>query len=293
MYRVGILGTENSHATKFTNIFNVPNAEGKFTYPDFKVTALYAHEKEPSEKIRELDPSITIVDSIEEMLPLVDCIMVTARHGKYHAEMALPFIEKGMPAFIDKPFTIDITEAEKVLAAGHANNAPICGGSGCKFAPQIVENLNTIQTGKYGVPTAGFIDFPGALEGDYGGVYFYGVHAVEMALFSFGMDVQAVTSHVNGNNLMSVLHYPQYDVVLNFATARNNQVITFYPKQTVYNLLDVSKIFDVECNMFVEMVRSGKSPMTDEQLINPVIVLNAIERSARQGRKVAISEFAE
>ena len=139
MFRVGILGTENSHATKFASIFNTPDAAGNFVYPDFKVTALYAMEKEPSEKIKnDIDPSITIVNSIEEMISLVDCIMVTARHGKYHAEMALPFIEKGMPAFIDNPFTIDIAEGRKILETARKNNVPLCGGSGCKFAPQIL-----------------------------------------------------------------------------------------------------------------------------------------------------------
>ncbi len=138
MFRVGILGTENSHATKFASIFNTPDAAGNFVYPDFKVTALYAMEKEPSEKIKnDIDPSITIVNSIEEMISLVDCIMVTARHGKYHAEMALPFIEKGMPAFIDKPFTIDIAEGRKILETARKNNVPLCGGSGI-FLPSAI-----------------------------------------------------------------------------------------------------------------------------------------------------------
>ena len=52
MYRVGLLGTENSHAMAFAKTLNLPDpVTGERLYPEFRVVACFAHEKAPSEAI--------------------------------------------------------------------------------------------------------------------------------------------------------------------------------------------------------------------------------------------------
>ena len=48
MFRIGILGTENTHANKFAEFINQPMEDGKFRYPDCRVTCVYGLYQQPS-----------------------------------------------------------------------------------------------------------------------------------------------------------------------------------------------------------------------------------------------------
>lgn len=294
MYRVGILGTENSHAMAFAKTMNIPNANGEYQYPDFRVTALYAMEKAPSEAIVAAckDESIKIVDSPEEMLDLVDCVMVTSRHGKYHKECVLPFIKKGMPAFIDKPITCSIEDVKEILEAAKANNVPLTGGSGCKFAPQLLELKEEIAAGNVGDIESGCINFPAELTSEYGGVFFYGSHLIEMTLTAFGFDMKSVQAFASAEgHLTAIARYEKYDIVMNFVRNGNYLAIAYGKKGNIVKTVDISGIYGAECGHFINMVRTGVAPMTTDELVKPVYVLNAIEKSLAEGREVSLSEF--
>ena len=50
-FRIGIIGTENSHAYAFSTYFNKPDANGNYRYPDCRATLVYGHYPEESEKV--------------------------------------------------------------------------------------------------------------------------------------------------------------------------------------------------------------------------------------------------
>ena len=125
MFRVGIIGSENSHAMAFSEIFNL---SGK--YDDIQVVAIYGEDEEASKKISE-KCGVPMMKP-EEMLGKVDAIMVTSRNGKFHPGYARPFIEAGLPAFLDKPIANDGKEAEEIIALARAKGVPVMGGSSTK-----------------------------------------------------------------------------------------------------------------------------------------------------------------
>ena len=290
MYRIGILGTENSHAAAFANLICRPLDDGSFRYPDFKVSALYAaspdmrSDRTPSEAIVSalLDACIKIYDDIEAMTGDVDCVMVTARHGKNHLPFALPFIKAGKPAFIDKPFTISPEDADELVAAAEDAKVPLCGGSGCKYSADIAAVKAEIENGAVGEVNSAVINFPADMKSEYGGFYFYASHLVEIMLELFGCSVKRVKAFERGGHLMAVARYDKYDIVMNFAGAP--YYITVYGDRGNINRgYGIDGIYDAELAHFVHMVRTGISPLTAEQLITPVLVMNAIERSLAGG----------
>ena len=62
----------------------------------------------------------------------IDGLVVTARHGDNHYKYAKPYIDSGIPMFIDKPITIDEAEAVTFMRALKAKNVRISGGSSLK-----------------------------------------------------------------------------------------------------------------------------------------------------------------
>ena len=132
MYRIGILGSENSHASAFSEIFNKPDENGAFKYPDCHVVAVGGHYPESNKEVFEKFGLDFIAEKPEDMLGKVDAVMVTARDGKFHPEFARPFVEAGLPMFIDKPFAVDPAEALALVRLAKSKNVPLVGGSSVK-----------------------------------------------------------------------------------------------------------------------------------------------------------------
>ena len=86
MFKIGIIGSENSHAAAFSEIFNLSG-----TYDDVRVTAIWGEDMEASRKIAE-KCHVEIVKPMD-MLREVDAVMVTSRNGALHWGYVRPFIE--------------------------------------------------------------------------------------------------------------------------------------------------------------------------------------------------------
>lgn len=293
MYRVGLLGTENSHAMAFAKTLNLPDENtGERLYPDFQVVACYAFEKEPSEAIRQACGSgIVIVENPTQMVSLVDCAMITSRDGKYHKDLAMPFLQAGMPCFIDKPFTVSVEDTRALLDVIEQNNLLVTGGSGCKFVPQLEEMAAEIKAGDIGEVASAVFSFPGDRTSEYSGIFFYGQHLVEMVIKVFGDGIRSVCCFENNGHITALARYDALDVVMNFAPSNKYLAVAYGKKGNIVKELDISGIYPAEVENFVKMVREGKTPVPLSDIVLPVYVLNAMEQSLKSGREVALSEL--
>lgn len=64
--------------------------------------------------------------------------------------------------------------------------------------------------------------------------------------------------------------------------------ILFAPDYTERRAVSLDGIFQAECSTFVEMLRTGKMGHSYEQLIAPVFLLDAIQRSYETGETIEI-----
>ena len=99
--KIVILGCENSHANAFLGFIR-----DKEEFSDVEVIGVYSHEREAAEKLNE-QFGVPVLSSYEEAVGKVDGVIVTARHGDNHYKYAKPYIESGIPMFVDKPITFD------------------------------------------------------------------------------------------------------------------------------------------------------------------------------------------
>ena len=54
------------------------------------------------------------MENADDLVGQVDGVMVTARDGKHHLPYVKPYLEAGIPVFMDKPITVKIDEAEEM-----------------------------------------------------------------------------------------------------------------------------------------------------------------------------------
>lgn len=94
MIRIGIIGTENSHAMAFSKIINLPDpTTGALAYPDARVVGVYGPDPDSARQVAEAAKVDFIADDPAEFFGKVDAMIVTSRRGSVHAQYARPFIE--------------------------------------------------------------------------------------------------------------------------------------------------------------------------------------------------------
>ena len=284
MFRVGIIGSENSHAMAFSEIFNINNKE---QYPDIQVVAIYGEDQAASEAVR--DKCGVEIMTPEEMLGKVDAIMVTSRDGALHAGYAKPFIEAGIPAFVDKPLTRDVDEAIALMRLAKEKKVPIVGGSSLKYPEDLQELKKVIAAGEVrGADLAA----PVSMDNPYGGFFFYASHLVEMTMAIFGSQPRKISAYRTADSVTAMVRFDDCDVTNHFNEGNYRYSATIYTKdQTVFKELDVSKIYQHECDAFARMLRTGEMEQTYEELVMPVAYIAAIEKAYETGEEQIINEI--
>jgi len=287
-YRIGIIGTENTHSHQFISLFNKPDENGEFRYPDCHVTLVYGHYPEENTCAVEELGADKVAESIEEMVENVDAVMITARDGKFHYEFAKPFIEAGIPAFIDKPFTADPKEAVALARLAMEKNVPVCGGSSLKFAEDLNEFKSFIKE-KEGKITASSVCAPVILDSEYSGFFFYAPHLCEITLELFGYYPKSVLANRNNKNVCAIVSYDGFDVSNHFNDGTPLYLANVCSKEgNLYKKIDLSKCGEAECESFVNMLRTGEMAHSYRQLVMPVCYMQAIKESYETGKPVDI-----
>ncbi|MBE7015043.1 MAG: Gfo/Idh/MocA family oxidoreductase [Ruminococcaceae bacterium] len=290
MFKIGILGSDNSHAQHFARLCNVEKVYGD----DVRIVAIYGNDDDPNhtKEVAEKGEIPFIANNPEEFMGKVDAVMVVYRRGSLHVPHILPFIEAGYPVWIDKPVCESIEDIELLRKAVEKNNTLITGGSTLKYNYEILTLKDKVESGRIGNVSGGCINFPGDLESEYGGIFFYGSHLIEMMLSVFGYDVKSVTAKtIAPKNSMVIASYEDKMVTLAFNNLCSSYYVTVYgDKKVCSQEVDISFIYKLGFAKFVEMLKTNKMPLSFDDLVKPVYILNAIQKSLDEDREVQISE---
>lgn len=288
--KIAILGCENSHANAFLEYIY-----SKKEYSDsIEVVGVYSNDPEASRTLNEKFGVPILVD-YRDAVGKIDALIVTARHGDLHYEYAKPYIESGIPMFIDKPITINEAEAVKFMKELKARGIKITGGSSLKHDCNVKMLRAEHENSEEGTTVGGFVRAPLDTSSIYGGFYFYAQHLVEIVLEMFGRYPKSVAATKNGDSTNVVFHYDGYDAVGLFL--EHNYV--YYAcrmsekgakgRELVCN--DENNWFRLEFDEFYELLVGGDQKISYEDFISPVFVMNAIERSYTSGKEEPVRSF--
>ncbi|MCP4641901.1 MAG: Gfo/Idh/MocA family oxidoreductase [bacterium] len=278
--RIGIIGSENSHTKAIATIINVEKKiKGCSVDYVWGETDAFAKDAAKGGQIP------NIVKTPRQMLGKVDAVLCDHRHPKHHLKSVRPFVEQGIPTFVDKPFCFRAKEGKEFLRMANRKGTPVTSFSVLthqKSFKRFVAKLDGIGEVK-AASTWGPCD----LKSKWGGVFFYGIHQVDLVLHAFGFDVKAAQITKNGQDATAQLLYPSGLVVtMNLikegcpgfgmsAVGCDGAVQSkITPDKSTY-LTGV--------RTFTTMFKTGVRPLADEQMLKPVQVLEALEKSVKTG----------
>lgn len=281
MKRIAILGCENSHADAFLKCI-----KEKEQFRDVSVIGVYSDDSSAAEKLNEKF-GVPIMESYAEAVGKIDGLVITARHGDKHYKFAKPYIESGIPMFIDKPITINEDEAVEFMRELKMRGVRICGGSSLK-QDEFVRKLKNERENEMGGKTlGGYVRAPYQSKNEHGGFYFYAQHLVEMICEIFGRYPMSVTARKNGSQIHVLFHYTDYDCVGLFCD-RNYIYYASRMSERGTSSFDISATnewFEREFCEFYKLLSGGEQTATYKDIAAPVFIMNAIDRALKSGRK--------
>lgn len=192
--RLGIIGTDTSHVTAFTNSLN--DAAAPDHVPGAKVVAAYKGGSSEIESSRtridrftnELQQKwgIKIVDHISDLCGVVDGLLLESVDGRQHLQQVREAVKCGKPMFIDKPLASTLEDVRAIAKAAADAGVPWFSSSSLRFG-----DVQKLRGGNLeGAATWG----PGPLEEHHHlDMAWYAVHPLEMLYTLLGPGCQEVT----------------------------------------------------------------------------------------------------
>ncbi|MGC4190507.1 MAG: Gfo/Idh/MocA family oxidoreductase [Thermomicrobiales bacterium] len=290
MRRIGIVGSDNSHAVAYSRLVNRERVAGD----DVQVVAIWGQEPERTAEVAELGAIPEIAPSLTDLIGNVDLVFVVDRHGDLHRDHALPFLEAGIPTYVDKPLAIALDDCRQMIATAQRTGTFLTSMSSLRITPET--NALAARLPDLGEIRAAQFAGPADPASPYGGLIFYATHTIEIALRLLGDDLQEVRAHRIGPTI----------VVDGTWSGERQATLTLLANAhycfhaTIFGI-DGFTAAEIHANddSYAEIVRSvlravdaNRWPLDARQLLMPIAATHAIEASlASDGAPVSLADI--
>ena len=256
--------------------------------PGAKVTHIWADNPEDAEDVARASLIPNILKRPEDCIGLVDAVIVATDRGGEHVGRCRPFVEAGLPIFVDKPL-VDNEADLRVFNRWIAQGAKILTSSCMRYAREYLP---------YRLPGHGLgelrfvsVSMPKTWER-------YGIHAVEGIYPILGSGFASVqNTGTKERNIVHMKHASGVDAVaavtgdmlggfgaLQLAGTRDTAQVMF--KDTFFS-------FKSQLLAFVGYLRSGARPFPHEETVELMKIIIAGLRSRDEGgRCVGLAEIS-
>lgn len=295
MLRLGIVDFDSSHCVEFTRRFNHVGVsrdqyvEGARVVMGVTNPSEMSPERVPGHSKRLVDCGVELVDSPDQLLGEVDGVLVLSVCGQAHLEGARPFLEAGLPTFVDKPFACNWDDAQTMADLAKDNGALLWSSSALRFAEEVqtLSNRDSRFGEVQGVMTFG----PALRAAGNPGLLHYGIHAAELLFTLMGDAWEQV----------SCLHHAVTDLVTaKFADGRIGSLrgtragssaygfTAFCEQGVVHQLVSTRFAYRNLCQAIVDSFQSGEPPVPLESTLKLIqFLLATIKSEQTDGQWIA------
>ncbi len=219
--------------------------------------------------------------SIAEVVGVVDAVMVLAPdHLADHLALCEQVLPAGKPTFIDKLLSPSLADAQKIVALAQQHGTPITCSSALRFAVELEAMLPQLG----GTPSEAFARGMGEWMG-------YGVHTVALVVGLMGTGAVRVADVGTPSSRFLAIEYADgRRATVEVRDSENMWNVfpwTFGAK--VGNTYHVETVKDYNgfyrnlMQMVVRFFQTGQSPVTAQEALEIVHILDASNRSQQAG----------
>ena len=289
MIRIGIVGAENSHTVAIAKTLNIEKRVS-----GVRVVSVWGESRKYARDASDRGQIPEIVSSPEEMIGKVDAALVDHRHAKFHLPAVRPLLERKIPLFIDKPFCYRVREGRDFLDRATRLKVPVTSFSALPKQAAFVKFTKDIR--KLGKIQSIVSTGPCDIKSKYGGVFFYGIHQIDMVVRLLGHDIthaelnRGKTNHTatlySANGAISTMNLinegrPAFHLSAIGEKGRLDSVINYDDNTYLTGI-----------RSFCKMFKTGKTDETRESILMPVAALEALEKSLKTGKRTKLPSIS-
>ena len=271
--RIGLIGTESDHADEFLRMLNRESR-----HSGYRVNAIWGSGEERTRNLARTYEVGTVAPTPDSMLGQVDAVIVGDRHGDLHLPHALPFLKAGLPVFVDKPLACSVRDAETMLDAAEKSGALLTSASALRWqqiTDELVAGARRLGRPDRIVATGSF--YP---DSEYGGLIFYGIHATELALQLAGAMVTDISvEKAEPYEVRLAMWAKSTEVVIRLLQPLPGEGTSFSAEmfkgdhQVGRRVTLPDDYMAPVLDKFVAMIKTGKVPLSREELLMPVTLM--------------------
>lgn len=256
----------------------------EFGFEGVSVTHAWTQDPAETERLRAAARIPNAVEELEAMRGEVDAVLLLRDDYERHLEMAMPFLESGVPTFVDKPLAVDPGEVDALRP--YLESGLLMSCSGFRYAREL--------------------DGPRATLGSYGelrlvrasvlnGWSKYGVHMLDAAFGVLDSRPTAVRA-VEGEGEHAQVTVTMDDGTLVVVDALGDVPITFdvalygSERTSSHALRDNFRAFRRTLWHFLETVRTGDPSLPPRETLDVLRTLVAGRRALATGGPVDIGD---
>lgn len=297
MIRLGIVDMDTSHCVEFTKRLNhkgisqdqwVDGAQviGAVRMPSqvTETSKVDAYCKAWTEEL-----GLPFFEKPEDLIGKIDAVMIEANDGSVHLERARPFLEAGIPAYIDKPFATSVSDAREIIALAERKKLPLFSASSLRFAPEVVK----MASGGYETGAIHGCDVfcPASLHVRNPGLFHYGIHGVETLFTIMGPGCEKVwcASQQGADKVVGQWKDGRIGTVRGIREGASGYGVTAFGEKKVQQIgISTQYIYRELLKHVVAMFQTGKPPIPVSETLEIVGFIEAAYLSAKAGGELKL-----
>jgi predicted dehydrogenase len=208
MLRLGIVDFDSSHCIEYTRRVNHVGlsadqyVDGARVVAGWPGTSDMSPERIDGFRVQMADVGVEIVDSAEALVGRIDAVLILSLCGSAHLSRVRPFLEAGIPAYVDKPFACTVADAVEMVELARRTGTLLLHASALRFADEVHEfrRLSSRLGAVHGLLAYG----PAKRAPGNPGLLHYGIHAIEVLYALMGPGCERVTAaHTDGADVVT------------------------------------------------------------------------------------------